>query len=84
MPDIVSANLVKEVAAKKDLVGAALATVATTSQLAAVGNAVNTTGKYQGKQVFNSTTNIVVVAVGANANSVWANSGTGVTAHTPV
>ena len=84
MPDIITSNLATEAATVKDALGAALVTVSTTAALAAVGNAINTTGKYQGKQVFNSTTNIVVVAVGATAASVWANSGTGVTAHTPV
>lgn len=84
MPDVVSANLVKEVAAKKDAVNAALADTATTAQLASLTATINTTGKFVGKRVFNTTTNILVCAVGANANSVWANAGTGVTAHTPV
>lgn len=84
MPDIISANLVAELALVKDQVGASLTTVSTTAALAAIGNAINTTGKYQGKPVFNSTTNILVCAVGAAAGSVWANAGTGVTAHTPI
>jgi hypothetical protein len=84
MTDVTSRNLSKEAGKKKDAMGAALVTVSTTAALAAVGNAINTTGKYQGKMVFNSTTNILVVAVGSTAASVWANAGTGVTAHTPV
>jgi len=84
MPDVTSSNLVKETAAKKDLMGAALVTVSTTAALAAVGNAINTTGKYKGKLVFNDTTDMLVVAKDSLAASVWKNAGTGVTAHTPV
>ena len=86
MVDIVTSNLAEEIAKTKvkAAVGAALTTVSTTAALAAIGNAINTTGKYKGKMVFNETTGIVVVAADANANSVWKNAGTGATAHTPV
>lgn len=55
----------------------------TTALLAAVGSAINTTGKTTGKLVFNTTTGALVVAVGATAASVW-NTAAGVAAHTPV
>lgn len=55
----------------------------TTAALAAIGNAINTTGKVTGKMVFNTTTSKPVYALGATAGSVWVDA-TGVTAHTPV
>ena len=55
----------------------------TTAALEAVGNAINTTGKYVGKMVFNTTTTKPVWAVGATAGSVWADHA-GVTSHSPV
>ena len=55
----------------------------TTAALAAVGNAINTTGKYQGRVVYNTTTKKLVTADGATAGSIWVDA-TGVTAHTPV
>ena len=84
MVDVVTANMAKELAKVKDAANAALADTATTAQLASLTATINTTGKFIGKRVFNTTTNKLVCAVGANANSVWANSGTGVTEHTPV
>jgi flagellar basal body P-ring protein FlgI len=85
MPDIVSANLVKETAAKKDAMQAALAVPSsTTAALAAVANAINTTNKFKNKLVVNDTTGILVVAAGPLAADVWKNAGTGATAHTPV
>lgn len=84
MPDVTSANLVKEAGNKKDALMAALTTTSTTAALAAVGNAINTSGKYAGKLVFNTTTGILVVANGALAADTWKNAGTGVVAHTPV
>lgn len=83
MPDVVSANLVDELAKKKSKVNETLANVSTTAALAAIANAVNTTGKFKGKQVFNETTGILVVAAGPAAADVWKNAGTGVAAHTP-
>jgi hypothetical protein len=86
MPDITSTNIAKVVATPKvkAAVGAALDTVSTTAALASLTAAVNTTGKYKGKQVFNETTGILVIAADSAANSVWKNAGTGVAAHTPV
>jgi len=81
--DIIAANLVEAVEEVKNEVGEALAVVSTTAALAENTDAINTTGKYEGKQVFNSTTGILVVAAGASAASVWKNAGTGATAHTP-
>lgn len=84
MTDVTSRNLAKEIGKKTNEVGAALAVVSTTVALAAIGNAINTTGKYKGKQVFNETTGILVCAADVTAGAVWKNAGTGVTAHTPV
>jgi hypothetical protein len=84
MTDVTTANLAQETAAVKDAVGAALATVSTTAALAAVGNAINTTGKYKGKQVFNETTGILVIAADGLPASVWKLCSTGATTHTPV
>lgn len=83
MADVIAENLVEEVTAQKDDVGAALVTVSTTAALADVDDAINTEGKYAGKVVFNSTTGALVVAVGAAADDVW-NTAAGAAAHTPV
>lgn len=83
MTDIIAANLVEAIDEQQADVDEVLTNVSTTAALAAIGNAINTTGKFEGKQVFNSTTKILVVAVGPAAADVWANAGTGVTAHTP-
>ncbi len=81
--DIIASNLVAGVESKQAEVDEVLTNVSTTAALAAIGNAINTTDKFEGKQVFNSTTKILVIAVGPAAADVWANAGTGVTAHTP-
>jgi hypothetical protein len=57
--------------------------LSTTAALAAVGNAINTTGKFPGKQVLNTTTNKPVWAVDGTAAGLWKDA-TGTTAHTPV
>lgn len=49
------------------------ATLSTSAALGAIGNAINTTGKYTGKVVGDSTTKNLMIAVGATAGSVWAN-----------
>lgn len=56
---------------------------ATTAQLDSLAATVNTTGKYKGKQVFNSDTNKPVYALGSASNAQWVDA-TGATAHTPV
>lgn len=56
---------------------------ATTAELTAVGNAINTANKVQGHQVYNTTTDAPVWASGALAADVW-NDATGTLAHTPV
>jgi hypothetical protein len=56
---------------------------ATTAQLAAIGDAINTAGKFTGKQVRNTTTGAIVYAAGSTAGSVWRGFD-GTTAHTPV
>jgi hypothetical protein len=85
MPDITTSNLADELSKTKlrVAVGTVIDTVSTTAALAAIGNAINTTGKYKGKQVFNETTGILVIAADSSANSVWKNAGTGAAAHTP-
>jgi len=57
---------------------------ATTTELADITDAINTGArKVAGFEVFNTTTSIVVWAVGAADGSLWLNA-TGATAHTPV
>ena len=54
----------------------------TTAALNAIGNAINTTNKYTGKQVWNTTTGILCVADGATAASTWSEAD-GTVEHTP-
>jgi cell wall assembly regulator SMI1 len=44
---------------------------ATAANIAAIANAVNTTGKAAGTIVFDTTNSKIKVATGANANSTW-------------
>lgn len=81
--DVTTANLVAAVKQLKDKLLPVLETTSTTVNLGNSTHAVNTTGKFKGKQVFNETTGILVVAAGPAATDVWKNAGTGVTAHTP-
>ena len=60
-----------------------LGQVSDTTSLADISDAINTQGKFEGKQAFNATTNKPVYASGSNANSTWVDA-TGATAHTPV
>ena len=55
---------------------------ATAAALVDEANAINTTGKFAGKQVWDSTNNVPLWAAGATANSVWID-GTGTTVITP-
>jgi hypothetical protein len=48
-----------------------------------IANAINTTGKYAGKQVWSTTDSLPVWAVGSAAGDVWVD-GTGATKYTPV
>jgi hypothetical protein len=57
-------------------------TTATTAQLGDATHAINTTNKYAGRLVLNSTTNILQVATGADATDTW-QPVTGATAVTP-
>jgi hypothetical protein len=84
MPDVVSANLVKEITAKKKEVGTVLSPTATTTQLNSVTDAINTSGKFLGKIVYNTTTNFLAVAQGPLAADAWRNPSTGSVTHTPV
>lgn len=54
----------------------------TTTALEAIGNAINTTGKFTGKVVINTTTGLIVTAHAATAADVW-DALDGTTAHTP-
>lgn len=83
MPDLTTYNMAKEIGARKDAFNAAVLATATTAQLTNIAHAVNTTGKYLGKQVVNTTTGILVLAAGAGAGAAWNNCGTGAVAHTP-
>lgn len=55
----------------------------TTAALEAVGNAINTTDKFEGKTLINTTAGTIVTANGAAAADVWL-ALDGTTAHTPV
>lgn len=54
----------------------------TAAEIAAIGNAVNTTGKAAGTIVFDTTNSKIKVATGANANSTWVDAN-GTNAVTP-
>lgn len=47
--------------------------ISTTAALAAIGDAINTSGKYIGKLVADSSTQELMIATGAAAGDVWAN-----------
>jgi hypothetical protein len=55
----------------------------TTTLLTSIGSRVNIQGKYEGKMVFNTTSNKPVYAAGSAAGDVWVNA-TGTTENTPV
>ena len=57
--------------------------VATTANLISLSSDVNTTGKFAGREVFNTSTSKPVYAVGSAPASVWVDA-TGTTEHTPV
>jgi len=54
----------------------------TTTEIEDITNAVNTSDKYEGKQIFNETTNKALFAAGSTAGNVWRDA-VGVTQHTP-
>lgn len=47
--------------------------ISSTAALGAIGNAINTAGKFTGKLVADATTKNLMIATGATAGSVWAN-----------
>jgi len=47
--------------------------ISSTAALSAIGNAINTAGKFTGKLVADATTKNLMIATGATAASVWAN-----------
>lgn len=63
---------------------ASLALVAdTAANLALIGNAINTTGKYTGKMVVDLATGLIFTATGSAASAVWRASD-GTTVATPI
>ena len=56
---------------------------ASTTDLTDATSRINTKGKHRGKQVYNRSTDIIVVASGADATDVW-NETDGTLEHTPV
>jgi hypothetical protein len=54
----------------------------TAAEIAAIANAVNTTGKAAGTIVFDTTNSKLKIATGANANSTWVDA-SGANAVTP-
>jgi hypothetical protein len=58
-------------AVSHDAQGYAVMRTETAANIAAIGNAINTTGKAAGRTVFDTTNGRVMVATGANANSTW-------------
>jgi hypothetical protein len=83
MVDLTHYNVVKELGGAKNTVNQALITTATTAELTDKTSSINTSGKFLGKQVQNSTTGILVCAAGTGAVGTWKNASTGVVAHTP-
>lgn len=83
MPDITSHNLVEEVDKAAAEVAEVLVFEATTAQLAENTDAINTTDKFRGKQVLNTTTGILVYANGPAAGDTWKKVSDGTVAHTP-
>jgi hypothetical protein len=65
------------------VLGADSFAMATTAQLAAVGDAINTVGKYMGKPVYNTTTGRFVFSTGPAAADAW-DDAQGTAAHNPV
>ena len=55
----------------------------TATELSDAGNAVNTTNKFLGKWVFDTTNGIPVYAAGGDTTSVWKKFSDDSTAHTP-
>jgi hypothetical protein len=70
-------------AATSSTVKQLLQLTATTVELEDETHSINTSEKWIGKQVFNTTTGKPVYATGTLAADVW-NDATGTTAHTPV
>jgi len=85
MPDLNTYNLTKSLGdpTLKAAVGTAMRNNSTTANLTNLGSTVNTVGKYAGKIVYNTDTNVLVVAEGGQPGSIWRNSGTGVPVHSP-
>lgn len=67
----------------QDVVDAHDQIVSTTTALADITAAINTTNKTVGKMVYNSTTGLPVFAFDATAGGLW-KTAAGATAHTPV
>jgi hypothetical protein len=84
MPDLNTYNLAKNMTGQtKYDVGQAMKNNSTTANLTSLGSNINTQYKYAGKIVYNTDTNVLVVAEGAQPGSIWRNAGTGVPVHSP-
>ena len=57
--------------------------VATTTQLEDIADPINTQDKYQGKWVYNSTSDLMVYASDGTAGGTWRASTDGLVDHTP-
>jgi len=56
---------------------------ATTAELDAIANAINTDRKFVGKLVFNTTSGLLVMADAATAAGTWSSASDGLVDHTP-
>jgi parallel beta-helix repeat protein len=56
---------------RQSSISEAYSNTAPAADIAAVGNAINTRGKYAGRSVYDTTNNRLMVASGSNANSAW-------------
>jgi hypothetical protein len=84
MPDLNTYNLAKNLTGKSKYdVGQAMKNNSTTQNLTDLNSNINTQYKYAGKIVYNTDTNVLVVAEGSLPGSIWRNSGTGVPVHSP-
>lgn len=56
---------------RQSTISEAYANTASAADIAAIGNVINTRGKYAGRAVYDTTNNRLMVASGSNTNSAW-------------
>jgi hypothetical protein len=56
---------------RQSSISEAYSNTATAANIAAIGNAINTRGKYAGRAVYDTTNNRLMIASGSAANSTW-------------